>query len=95
MMSRPQLLFLDELSFGLSLKLVNMVFETIQEIPSEDVTIFLVEQNANKALENSDVGYVINMGKNSFKDTSENLLPNEEVRMSYLGGRAEQTTSEV
>lgn len=87
LMSRPKLLLLDEPSFGLSPKLVDSVFERINEINREGVTIFLVEQNAKKALNNSDVGYVMDMGMIKFKDRSRDLLENEEVRLSYLGGR--------
>jgi branched-chain amino acid transport system ATP-binding protein len=87
LMSRPKLLLLDEPSFGLSPKLVDGVFERIHEINKEGVTIFLIEQNAKKALNNSDVGYVMDMGMIKFKDRSRDLLENEEVRLSYLGGR--------
>jgi len=86
LMSRPKLLLLDEPSFGLSPKLVDSVFERIHEINNDGVTIFLVEQNAKKALNNSDVGYVMDMGMIKFKDRSRDLLENEEVRLSYLGG---------
>lgn len=89
LMSRPKLLLLDEPSFGLSPKLVDGVFERINEINREGVTIFLVEQNAKKALNNSDVGYVMDMGMIKFRDGSRDLLENEEVRLSYLGGRRE------
>ena len=89
LMSRPKLLLLDEPSFGLSPKLVDGVFQRINEINREGVTIFLVEQNAKKALNNSDVGYVMDMGMIKFRDRSKELLENEEVRLSYLGGRRE------
>jgi len=89
LMSDPRLLLLDEPSFGLSPKLVDGVFERINEINREGVTIFLVEQNARKALNNSDVGYVMDMGTIKFKDKSKDLLENEEVKLSYLGGRRE------
>ena len=87
LMSSPQLLLLDEPSFGLSPRLVEAVFKSLNEINQRGVTIFLVEQNAKKALENSDMGYVMDMGKIKFRESSENLLRNEEVRLSYLGGR--------
>ena len=90
LMSRPKLLLLDEPSFGLSPKLVNGVFERINEINQEGVTIFLVEQNAKKALNNSDVGYVMDMGTIKFRDKSKYLLENEEVKLSYLGGRRKE-----
>lgn len=85
MMSRPKLLFLDEPSFGLSPIMVDTVFQRINTISKEGVTIFVVEQNAKKALNSSSMGYVMDMGKITFKDTSQNLIDNEEVRQSYLG----------
>lgn len=87
LMSRPKLLLLDEPSFGLSPILVNQLFETMLEIKENGTPIFLVEQNGKKALENSDIGYVLDMGKIKFADSSDALLRNEEVRLSYLGGR--------
>jgi branched-chain amino acid transport system ATP-binding protein len=87
LMLQPKLLLLDEPSFGLSPKLVNIVFDNIKEIRRDGVTIFMVEQNAKKALENSDVGYVMDMGRIIFSDRSHRLLQNEEVRLSYLGGK--------
>jgi branched-chain amino acid transport system ATP-binding protein len=87
MMSYPKLLLLDEPSFGLSPRMVSGVFESLGQINKEGVTVFLVEQNARKALENSDFGYVMDMGKIKFMDRSGELLRNEEVRLSYLGGK--------
>ena len=87
LMSRPKLLLLDEPSFGLSPKTVGLVFERLSEINREGVTVFLVEQNARRALENSDFGYVMDMGRIKFMGRSKELLQNEEVRLSYLGGK--------
>lgn len=87
LISSPTLLLLDEPSFGLSPKMVAAVFKTIREIRDGGVTIFLVEQNAKKALENSGYGYVMDMGEIHFKGKSEALLQNEEVRRFYLGGK--------
>jgi ABC-type branched-subunit amino acid transport system ATPase component len=81
-------LLLDEPSFGLSPKVVGVVFESLKQILREGVTVFLVGQNARKALENSDRGYVMEMGRIQFVDNSQSLLQNEEVRRSYLGGKA-------
>jgi branched-chain amino acid transport system ATP-binding protein len=89
LMSAPTLLLLDEPSFGLSPIIINAVFESIREINLEGVTIFLVEQNAKKALENSDIGYVMDMGNITFEGKSEDLLHDNNVRMSYLGGKGE------
>ncbi len=87
LMSRPQLLILDEPYFGISPKMVGIVFERLSEINREGVTVFLVEQNARRALENSDFGYVMDMGRIKFMGQSRELLQNEEVRLSYLGGK--------
>jgi branched-chain amino acid transport system ATP-binding protein len=87
MMSHPRLMILDEPSFGLSPKMVDNVFQRINKVREEGVTIFLVEQNAKKALTNSDMGYVMDMGEITFKDKSEKLLQDEEVKRSYLGGK--------
>ena len=87
LMSSPSLLLLDEPSFGLSPMMVNAVFKSIREINGRGGSIFLVEQNARKALEKSHRGYVMDMGRIIFEDASENLLKDEKVRASYLGGR--------
>jgi branched-chain amino acid transport system ATP-binding protein len=89
LMSSPTLLFLDEPSFGLSPLMVNAVFTSIKEINRNRVTIFLVEQNAKKALENSRAGYVMDMGKITFEGNSLDLLKDERVKRSYLGGKVE------
>lgn len=78
LMSSPILLLLDEPSFGLSPIVVNAAFKNIREIDLEGVTIFLVEQNAKKALENSDNGYVMDMGSIIFEGDSADLLKDEE-----------------
>lgn len=89
LMSSPALLFLDEPSFGLSPLMVNAVFKSIKEINRKGVSIFLVEQNAKKALENSTTGYVMDMGKITFEGNSLHLLKDERVKLSYLGGKEE------
>lgn len=87
LMTSPTLLLLDEPSFGLSPIMVNAVFKTIKKINRDGVTIFVVEQNAKKALENSDIGYVMDMGNITFKGESGDLLQDENVKKSYLGGK--------
>lgn len=87
LMSSPILLLLDEPSFGLAPLMVNAVFNSIKEINRKGVAIFLVEQNAKKALENSAKGYVMDMGKIIFEGDSLDLLRDEKVRSSYLGGK--------
>ena len=86
LMSRPRLMCMDEPSMGLSPILVQTVFDTIQEIRKQGVTIFLVEQNAFMALNVADRGYVLQSGKIVLSDTAKNLLDNDLVRRAYLGG---------
>jgi len=86
LMSRPRLICMDEPSMGLSPILVQTVFDTIIRVREEGVTIFLVEQNASKALSVADRGYVLQTGKIVLSDTAKNLLTNDLVRQAYLGG---------
>ncbi len=86
LMSRPRLMCMDEPSMGLSPILVQTVFDTIQEIRKQGVTIFVVEQNAFMALNVADRGYVLQQGHIVLSDTSKNLLDNDLVRRAYLGG---------
>jgi branched-chain amino acid transport system ATP-binding protein len=85
LMSRPKLLMLDEPSLGLAPILVREIFEIIKEINREGVTILLVEQNANMALNIADYGYVLETGRIVLSDTCENLMENEDVKEFYLG----------
>ncbi len=87
LMSKPKCLMLDEPSLGIAPLLVKTIFEKIVEINKElGLTILLVEQNANLALEVSHYGYVLETGKIILEDTSAALRENEEVRAAYLGG---------
>jgi branched-chain amino acid transport system ATP-binding protein len=86
LMSRPRLICMDEPSMGLSPILVQTVFDTIIRIREEGATIFLVEQNASKALGVADRGYVLQTGRIVLSDTAKNLLTNDLVRQAYLGG---------
>jgi branched-chain amino acid transport system ATP-binding protein len=86
LMARPQLLCMDEPSMGLSPILVQTVFDTIQEIRKQGVTVFLVEQNAFMALNIADRGYVLQQGQIVLTDTAKNLLDNDLVRRAYLCG---------
>jgi branched-chain amino acid transport system ATP-binding protein len=86
LMARPRLVCMDEPSMGLSPILVERVFDIIQEIRKQGVTVFLVEQNANMALNVADRGYVLQTGKIVLSDTAQNLLTNDLVRQAYLGG---------
>jgi branched-chain amino acid transport system ATP-binding protein len=85
LMARPQLICMDEPSMGLSPILVQTVFDTIVEIRNQGVTVFLVEQNANMALNVADRGYVLQQGQIVLTDTASNLRNNDLVRSAYLG----------
>lgn len=85
LMSDPILLILDEPSLGLAPIIVSKVFEIIQEIQREGVTIFLVEQNVKQALNLSSNAYVMENGKITLSGTGQELLANDELRRSYLG----------
>jgi branched-chain amino acid transport system ATP-binding protein len=89
LMARPQLLLMDEPSLGLSPALVEFIFETIQELRTKDgLTILLVEQNANQALDLADRGYVIETGRVVLQGESRALRDNEGVQKAYLGKSA-------
>jgi branched-chain amino acid transport system ATP-binding protein len=85
LMTRPKLLLLDEPTLGLAPLIIAQIFDIIRTIRDEGVTVFLVEQNANKALQVADRGYVLETGKVVLADTGANLLSNDEVRKAYLG----------
>lgn len=86
LMLKPKLLLLDEPSLGLSPNYVDIVFEKIKEINKYGTTILIVEQNARMALEYADRGYVFEIGKIAFEGKAKNLLENDEIRKSFLGG---------
>lgn len=87
LMSRPKFLMLDEPSLGLAPLLVKTIFEKIVEINRQQgITILLVEQNANLALEVSHFGYVLETGKIILQDESAGLRQNPQVKSAYLGG---------
>ncbi|EJN08198.1 ABC transporter ATP-binding protein [Herbaspirillum sp. YR522] len=85
LMSRPRLLLLDEPTLGLAPLVIAQIFEIIRTIRASGVTVFLVEQNANKALGVADRGYVLENGHVVLADTGANLLANGDVRKAYLG----------
>ena len=85
LMSKPRLLLLDEPTLGLAPLIIAQIFEIIQTIRAAGVTVFLVEQNANRALQIADRGYVLETGKVVLEDTGANLLTNDDVRKAYLG----------
>jgi len=85
MLSRPKLLLLDEPSMGLAPIIVQKIFEIIQMVAAEGVTMLLVEQNARLALEVSQRGYVMESGKITIGGPAQQLLDDERVRNAYLG----------
>jgi branched-chain amino acid transport system ATP-binding protein len=85
MMGLPRLLMLDEPSLGLAPVIVEHIFEIIQRMNNEGVTIFLVEQNARQALELADRAYILEQGRIVGRGTGRELLHNNEVREAYLG----------
>lgn len=85
LMSRPQIMMMDEPSLGLSPILVREIFNIIREINRQGVTILLVEQNANMALKTANRGYVLETGSIILSGTGEALRSNEEVKKAYLG----------
>lgn len=85
LMTKPKLLLLDEPTLGLAPLIIAQIFDIIRTIRDEGVTVFLVEQNANKALQVADRGYVLETGKVVLADTGANLLVNDDVRKAYLG----------
>lgn len=86
LMARPRLLLMDEPSLGLAPLLIAEVFRVTKEINSRGVSILLVEQNAAQALKLADRGYVLENGAIELTDLAKNLLNNELVIKSYLGG---------
>ncbi|WP_260675601.1 ABC transporter ATP-binding protein [Comamonas aquatica] len=86
LMSKPRLLLMDEPTLGLAPLIIAQIFDIIQTIRSQGVTVFLVEQNANRALQIADRGYVLETGQLVLEDTGANLLRNDAVRKAYLGG---------
>ena len=85
LMSKPDLIMMDEPSLGLAPLIVQSVFDIIREINQQGVTILLVEQNANMALKAANLGYVMETGRITLTGTGAELLENEEVKAAYLG----------
>ncbi|MEY2677979.1 MAG: High-affinity branched-chain amino acid transport ATP-binding protein LivF [Pseudomonadota bacterium] len=85
LMSRPKVLLLDEPSMGLSPIMVDKIFEVIQEVSAQGVTILLVEQNASRALQIADRGYVMESGLITLTGDAHDMLDDPKVREAYLG----------
>jgi len=86
LMSDPKLLLLDEPSMGLAPILVEEIFEIIRRINQQGVSILLVEQNANMALQVANRGYVLETGRIVLEGTAKELRENPQVKAAYLGG---------
>lgn len=86
LMSKPRLLLLDEPSLGLAPLIIQQIFDIIERLRDEGVTIFLVEQNAHQALKIADRGYVLENGRIVMSGTGHALLEDDSVRKAYLGG---------
>lgn len=85
MMGRPEVLLLDEPSMGLAPLLVKQIFDIVKMINNEGVTVVLVEQNANLALQCAQRGYVLETGRVVMEDDADKLLTNPDIRKAYLG----------
>lgn len=86
LMSRPRLILMDEISLGLMPIYVEETFKVIKNLHLQGVTILLVEQNARKALQAANRGYVLETGEIVLSDTSQNLARDPQVKKAYLGG---------
>ena len=86
LMSKPKLLLLDEPSLGLAPIVIQQIFEIIEQLRRDGVTVFLVEQNANQALKLADRGYVLENGLIVMQGSGDELLRDPRVREAYLGG---------
>ncbi|GAB3768865.1 ABC transporter ATP-binding protein [Ramlibacter monticola] len=85
LMSRPKVLLMDEPSMGLSPIMVDKIFEVVREVHDQGVTVLLVEQNASRALEIADRGYVMESGVISMSGEARDMLTDPKVRAAYLG----------
>ena len=90
LMSEPQILMLDEPTLGLAPKLVDEIFKLVTNISSQGVTILLVGENVNYALQVSHYGYVMEVGRITLEGPSEMLFNNDHVRRAYLGTTGEE-----
>lgn len=85
LMSRPKMIMMDEPSLGLAPLIVKDIFKIIKEINRRGVTILLIEQNANMALQTADMAYVMETGEITLSGKGDELLKNEDVKKAYLG----------
>ena len=85
LMSNPELCLFDELSYGLSPKMAKAVFQTVKQLHSEGITVFLVEQNVHQTLEIADYAYVIENGRIVKEGAGDSMLEDDYIRQAYLG----------
>ncbi len=85
LMGKPNVLIVDEMSLGLAPLIVDDLIDIVHKIKKDGTTVFLVEQDVQLALENSDYGYVLDTGKVAMEGKSEDLLKNPDVKKVYLG----------
>ena len=85
LMSRPKVIMMDEPSLGLAPLVVRDIFTIIKEINKQGVTVLLIEQNANMALQTADIGYVLETGRITMSGSGKALLADEKVKAAYLG----------
>jgi branched-chain amino acid transport system ATP-binding protein len=85
LMAQPKLLLLDEPSMGLSPIMVDKIFEVVEEVYKQGVTMMLVEQNASRALSIADRGYVMESGILTMSGEAQQMLNDPRVRAAYLG----------
>ena len=88
LMLEPKLLMMDEPSAGLAPSITRMIFEHVERLNEEiGLTVLMIEQNARQGLEASHRGYVLELGKNTYEGTGQELIDNPDVRRAFLGGR--------
>ncbi len=87
LMQHPKILMMDEPSLGLAPLVIEDIFSIIKKINEDGIPVLLVEQNSNAALKIAHRGYVLETGRITLEDTAQNLLANENVKKSYLGGK--------
>ena len=88
LMLEPELLLMDEPSAGLAPSIVRMIFDHVKRLNDEiGLTVLMIEQNARQGLEASHRGYVLELGKNTYQGTGQELIENPDVRRAFLGGR--------
>jgi ABC-type branched-subunit amino acid transport system ATPase component len=88
LMLEPKLLMMDEPSAGLAPSITRMIFEHVSRLNNEiGLTVLMIEQNARQGLEASHRGYVLELGKNTYEGTGQELIENPDVRRAFLGGR--------